>query len=281
MHGADYDMTMIKRESGTLPPVGLDTQIGARLLGSRRFGLGDLVKEYFDIELSKTSQKADWGKRPLSPKMVEYALNDVRYLLDMGEKISSRLQQVGRHEWFIESCEAARLKVLLRDDSKEETWRIQGSGKLDPFALACLRALWNWRDGEAKAWDKPSFMVVTNRQLLEWTTELSSGRNITLPHHFRPDRIKRLRAAVAAVEAIPEADWPQRISTRRRKRDREFEQRLESLLKKRDQKAAQLDIEGSLIAPRATLEAIASLETSPSESLLRWQVEQLGLGENA
>lgn len=276
MHGADYDMTMIKRESGTLPPVVFDTQIGARLLGSRRFGLGDLVKEFFDIELSKTSQKADWGKRPLSPKMVEYALNDVRYLLEMGDIISTRLKQLGRYEWFTESCEAARLKVLQRDDSKEETWRIQGSGKLEPFGLACLRALWNWRDAEAKVWDKPSFMVVTNRQLIEWTTELASGRNITLPHHFRPDRIKRLRAAVAAVEAIPETDWPQRISSRRRKRDRQFEQQLDDLLKKRDQAAAKLDIEGSLIAPRATLEAIAAREISPESSLLNWQVEQLG-----
>lgn len=281
MHGADYDMTMIKRECGVLPPVVYDTQIGARLLGARRFGLGDLVQSYFGIELCKTSQKADWGKRPLSSKMVEYALNDVRYLLEMGDKITAQLQERGRYDWFVESCEAARDKVLQRDDSKEETWRIQGSGKLDPFGLACLRALWNWRDAEAKAWDRPSFMVVTNRQLAEWATELSSGRNITLPHHFRPDRIKRLRAAVAAVEAIPEAEWPKRISTRRRKRDRDFERRLEEFIQKRDTIATSLDIEGSLIAPRAVLETIAAQEASPGELLLRWQLECLGLEADA
>ena len=43
MHGADYDMTMLKRQFGSLPAVVYDTQIGARLLGDRRFGLGDLV----------------------------------------------------------------------------------------------------------------------------------------------------------------------------------------------------------------------------------------------
>lgn len=276
MHGADYDMTMIKRECGVLPPVVFDTQIGARLLGARRFGLGDLVQSYFNIELCKTSQKADWGKRPLSAKMVEYALNDVRYLLEMGDKITTRLKELGRYGWFVESCEAAREKVLQRDDSTEENWRIQGSGKLDPFGLACLRSLWHWRDAEAKAWDRPSFMVVTNRQLGEWATELASGRNITLPHHFRPDRIKRLRAAVAAVEAIPEADWPKRISTRRRKRDCDFERRLGELIQKREAVAASLDIEGSLIAPRAVLESIAGNETRPSDVLLKWQIECLG-----
>ncbi|RYD64907.1 MAG: ribonuclease D, partial [Verrucomicrobiaceae bacterium] len=90
MHGADYDMTMFKRQFGELPAVVYDTQIGARLLGVRRFGLGDLVSQYFGVELSKSSQKADWGKRPLSPKMVEYALNDVHYLLEMGDMIVGR-----------------------------------------------------------------------------------------------------------------------------------------------------------------------------------------------
>ena len=64
MHGADYDMTMFKREFGELPAVVYDTQIGARLLGVRRFGLGDLVNQYFGIELSKSSQKSGLGETP-------------------------------------------------------------------------------------------------------------------------------------------------------------------------------------------------------------------------
>lgn len=279
MHGADYDMTMFKRQFGDLPAVVYDTQIGARLLGARRFGLSDLVSQYFGIELSKSSQKADWGKRPLSGKMIEYALNDVHYLLEMGDKIVNKLREVERYEWFEESCVAARRKVLERDDSKEEVWRVQGSGKLERFGLACLRALWQWRDAEARSWDRPSFMVVTNKQLLEWSIELGAGRNITLPHHFRPDRVKRLRAAVAAIEAIPEAEWPERPSGKRRKRDRDFERRVEALLKTREKAAARLDIEGSLIAPRAILESIAAEEADPADLLLKWQCFCLGLGE--
>jgi ribonuclease D len=277
MHGADYDMTMFKREFGKLPAVVYDTQIGARLLGARRFGLGDLVQQYFGVALSKSSQKADWGKRPLSPKMIEYALNDVHYLLDMGDIIVTNLRNLGRYEWFEESCAAARQKVLDRDDSKEEMWRIQGSGKLDRRGLACLRALWLWRDAEANAWDRPSFMVVTNRELLEWSNNLAAGKTITLPHHFRPDRVKRFRATVAAVEALKEADWPVRPSGKRRKRDRDFDRLVDALLRDRERVSAKLDIEGSLIAPRAVLESIAAGDAKPSDLLLRWQRECLGL----
>ena len=271
MHGADYDMTMFKREFGRLPAAVYDTQIGARLLGVRRFGLGDLVSHYFGVELSKSSQKADWGKRPLSPKMIEYAVNDVKYLLEMGDIITGKLRELGRHEWFLESCEAARQRVLDRDDSKEEMWRIRGSGKLDRRGLACLRALWEWRDAEAKAWDRPSFMVLSNSQLLEWCNDLVSGKSISLPRHFRQDRIKRFRETVAALEALKPDQWPERNTAKRRKRDRDFERRVDELVKRREKTAAELGIEGSLIAPRAALESLAAGEAAADELLLGWQ----------
>ncbi len=277
MHGADYDMTMFKRQFGELPAVVYDTQIGARLLGARRFGLGDLVKLYFDVELSKSSQKADWGKRPLSPKMIEYALNDVDYLLEMGDKIVAGLQEKGRYDWFEESCLAARQRVLDRDDSKEENWRVQGSGKLDPLGLAHLRALWHWRDGEAKSWDRPSFMVAPNRQLLEWSFDLAADRKPSLPHHFRPDRLKRFHSAVDAVNELAKSEWPERPTGKRRKRDRDFDRKVDALLKTRETEAARLDIEGSLIAPRAVLESLAEGSSEPQDVLLKWQRQCLGL----
>ena len=277
MHGADYDMTMFKRQFGALPAVVYDTQIGARLLGVRRFGLGDLVNHYFGVELSKSSQKADWGKRPLSPKMIEYALNDVHYLLEMGDIIVAALKQLGRYEWFEESCLAARQRVLDRDDSKEEVWRVQGSGKLAPYGLACLRALWQWRDGEAKTWDRPSFMVAPNRLLLEWSIDLDAHKAISLPNHFRPDRVKRFRAALATAQELSESEWPERPAAKRRKRDRDFEHKVDLLIKDREQAAAKLDIEGSLIAPRAVLESLAAGDVLPAEVLLNWQRECLGM----
>jgi ribonuclease D len=277
MHGADYDMTMFKRQFGELPAVVYDTQIGARLLGVRRFGLGDLVQNYFGVELSKSSQKADWGKRPLSPKMIEYALNDVHYLLEMGDMIVSSLKEKERYEWFEESCLAARQRVLDRDDTKEEIWRVQGSGKLEPLGLAFLKALWHWRDGEAKSWDRPSFMVAPNRQLLEWSADLAAGRNPGLPTHYRPDRLKRFRSTLDAVRQMAESEWPERPCGKRRKRDKDFDRKVDSFISIREQAASKLDIEGSLIAPRAVLESLAAGEADASEVLLKWQRKCLGM----
>ena len=126
--------------------------------------------------------------------MTEYALNDVRYLLPMAEKIVAGLKEKGRYEWFTESCEAAREKVAERDESKEEPWRVQGAGRLDRRGLNFLKNLWEWRHTEAEAWDRPSFMVATNRQLVDWSQTLVGKRKVEIPPHFRPDRRRRLLA---------------------------------------------------------------------------------------
>lgn len=277
MHGADYDMTMLRREFDEIPPIVYDTQIGARLLGVRKFGLANLVEHYFGVVLSKTSQKADWGKRPLSAKMTEYALNDVRYLLPMGEKIVGELKDRGRYEWFVESCEAARQKVLERDESKGEPWRIQGSGRLDRKGLNLLRALWHWRDAEAESWDRPSFMVATNKQLIEWSGLLHSGKRINIPTHFRSDRRRRLESAIAEAREASSDDYPVKLKGLRRRRDSDFESKVNRMIAVRDRKAKELDIESSLIASRAVIECFASDEEEAAGMLLKWQRECLEL----
>jgi ribonuclease D len=278
MHGADYDMTMLRREFAQLPERVYDTQIGARLLGVEKFGLGNLVEHYFGVVLSKSSQKADWGKRPLSDKMVDYALNDVRYLLPMSEKIIDGLKESGRYDWFIESCEWAKAKVLERDDEKTEPWRIQGSGKLDRRGLNRLKFLWNWRDKEAEQWDRPSFMVVTNRHLIEWTLKQGSGGRIELPGHFRSDRRKRFEIMLREEEETNEADYPEKIRGMRRRRDKDFDSCVNELIKLRNDRAAGLGIDGSLIASRAIIEAYAADESTLETQWMGWQKACMGLG---
>lgn len=277
MHGADYDMHMLKQHLGVIPPTVFDTQIGARLLGVRKFGYGDLVLHYMGVTLEKTSQKADWAKRPLTPVMEKYALNDVVYLLPMAETIVQQLKSAGRYEWFVESCEAAREKSMERKPSKEDPWRIKGSGKLQPVGLTYLRALWHWRDAEAADWDRPSFMVTGNRQLIEWAAGFAEGKSPRLPRHFRSSRIRNFNKAIEEARAVPEEEMPQKIRGKRRRKDPAFESRLDALIATRNKVAEELDIDGSLIAARAALEAIAGKHEGAEDQLLNWQRKLLGI----
>jgi len=52
---------------------------------------------------------------------------------------------------------------------------------------------------------------------------------------------------------------------------------VDALIAAREKAAAKLDIEGSLIAPRAVLESLAAGDVQPAEVLLNWQRECLGM----
>ena len=93
--------------------------------------------------------------------MREYALNDVRYLLPLREVLKNRLHclEADWLDWLLEACarlgeEAAKAKKSA-DASNGEGWRIKGSKGFEPRELACLRALWNWREREAIHANKP------------------------------------------------------------------------------------------------------------------------------
>src|SRR5436853_7641836 len=83
INGADYDLRLLRRNMDFVPARIFDSVIAARMIGIREFSYAALVKHYFEIELAKGSQKANWAQRPLSKKMEEYARNDTRYLLPL------------------------------------------------------------------------------------------------------------------------------------------------------------------------------------------------------
>ncbi len=275
MHGADYDMSLMLREWQMVPPVLYDTQIAAQLLGHEKFGYASLVEQYFDVELSKSSQKADWGKRPLSPTMLEYACNDVRYLLPLAEAVETKLRDLGRYDWFLESCQAAQDRVVARESVEKESWRIGGSGKLKPSGLRFLKSLWEWRDQEAAAWNRPSFMVATNKQLIFWSMDLVEGKRLELPPKLRRDRRERLEQAIKVSKEIPEEEWPLRPKGERRRYDETFEARLKEELEKRNQVGEGLGIDPSIIASRAVMEQVVAGRAEPRDILLKWQCDLL------
>ena len=276
LHGADFDMRMLRNTFDWIPKSIYDTQTAARLLGARKFGLANLVEEHYGIVLPKGSQKADWGKRPLSERMLEYAINDVRYLLTMADKYVDQLRQCGRWAWFLESCESARSTALEREEKDEDAvWRISGWGRLERQGMAFLRALWRWRDGEAARRDRPSFKIIGNEQLLDMARALQSGGEVGLPPRFPPGPVRRFRDAIAKAEQLPEEQWPEGPKRQRGKRDPNAEKRFDKLKETRDRAAEKHEFDGTLIASRATLEAVAADPANAANVLLSWQQELL------
>jgi len=277
LHGADYDLRLLRRALNFQPAQLFDTVIAARLLGTREFSYAALVEKYFGIQLAKGSQKANWALRPLSPKMEEYACNDTHYLLPLAEKLEKQLIEHDRFRWFQQSCERAIVSAAIdRERDTEEAWRIRGSGLIRGREAAILRALWHWRDREAERFDRPSFHVLRNDQLIETARAASRGERPQF-RHFSERRARDFQATIDSALALKEEDWPETRKRRGERPTREMERAAEGMRKRRDQAANELKIEPSFIAPRATIDAIAADRARAEQLLVPWQRSLLGL----
>ncbi|HEY5742351.1 MAG TPA: HRDC domain-containing protein [Terrimicrobiaceae bacterium] len=269
LHGADYDLRMLHRGGQFAATNIFDTMIAARLCGYQELGLAALVAKHFGVKLSKASQKANWALRPLSNQMIEYAINDTKYLLPLAEILEAELLRLNRWEWFSESCErmiASAGEPRERDETK--AWRIAGTAALSPRAQSVLRVLWYWRDVEARAWDRPPFHVMSNEDIVRIAERAVVGHAFSTPRMSNRRR-KSFEIILALALHIPEAEWPVPARSIRRRPTREQTERFEHLKGIRDKVAAELGLDSSIVAPRGALEA-ASLDPQ-TPLLMRWQ----------
>lgn len=277
LHGCDFDLRMLRRGTKFAPGEVFDTYLAARLVGLKEVGLASLVKEYFEIDLPKSSQKANWARRPLTPAMIAYAINDTLYLIELAERLTEELRAKGRWEWFEESCQKAVLAAGEdREKDPERIWKITGSAALQGRELAVLRALWHWRDAEARKADRPSFQILRNEELIELAKSTGEGE-VQLPNGVHSTRRKRLTTLLQEALLLPEAEWPQRVRLARDRPTAEQEHRMEQLKSRRDRVAEDLQLDPGVIAPRQALERIAREPETVGSVLMRWQQQLLGL----
>ena len=273
LHGADYDLRLLRRNLNFIPQRVFDSVIAARMIGIREFSLAALLKRYFEIELVKGSQKANWAQRPLSARMAEYAINDTHYLLPLAEKLEIELNSRNRMEWFRQSCQRALDQAAIdRERDVDEAWRISGAGALRGRAAAVLRELWNWREKEAEVVDRPPFHILQNRELLHSAERFAAGETPDYKY-FSDRRRRKFREAAEHALQLSEKDWPVRLKRSGTRPTAEIVKRSEQLRRNRDHAAKELHIESSFIAPRATLDAIAADQSRADALLVPWQRE--------
>lgn len=288
LHGSDYDLRILNRDFGMTIANLFDTMICAQLLGLPGVGLAALLKHYFDVDVDKSHQRANWAMRPLTPQMLRYATIDTHYLIPLAGRLEEELRQLGRWSWAQE--EFARLEeVRFREPEVDEEAfrRVKGSNRLSRRGLAMLRELFNWRDRQARAADRPPFKVLGNETMLEISTSFPATLPDLAAIKGMPASILRrhgnsIVTMVRAVLDIPEEALPEKVASRPWMRDHDLERRVERLKRTRDRVAGELKIDPSILAPRHVLSAIAGLRPTSVEqleevsTLRRWQRELIG-----
>jgi ribonuclease D len=273
LHGSDYDLRLLRKTFDFVPRRIFDTMLAARLLGHGQVGLGNLVARYLGVTLEKGPQKADWGRRPLTPRMETYARNDTHYLKPLAELLRGELTAKGRLDWHTEWCARfIREGSVVPPPDPEGDWRVKGSHVLEARALAVLRELWHWREAEAIAANRPPFFVLMPETMVSLAQAALRGDALDdiVPPRFSPRRRAGVMEAIRLGLACKNRPAPlrhhhRRLTEAQTRRYREIERR-------RDRCAAELALDPSLIASRATLAVLALGNDSDWErTLMSWQ----------
>jgi ribonuclease D len=290
LHGADYDVRMLRRDCGLEVAHLFDTMIAARLVGERSFSLAALLERYLGVRVDKRHQRADWSLRPLPAEMARYAVLDTRHLSALAAALENRLRELGRSAWAEEEFRHVERLRWESDRREGDVWlRVKGTRALDRRQCAVVREIAGLRERVARERDVPPFRVMRDEvvvALARVSTETAPKDPLAvrgLPRAWRAGRrAGALREAIGRALALKEREWPElRRSAPRPRRTRAAEARLKRLRRRRDAIARDLGIEPSLLAPRALLESLVDLveagrPIAEAPRLRTWQRDLLG-----
>ena len=155
MHAAGEDLRICRFHTGTVPRRVFDVQIAAGLVGhGYPLSLGNLVHQALKVSVQGGETRTDWRRRPLSDAQLRYALDDVRYLLELADQLAARLAGLGRTDWAED--EFASFLDGIEHRAEEERWRrLPGLHLLNRRGLEAARRLYEWRLDDARRANRP------------------------------------------------------------------------------------------------------------------------------
>jgi len=183
MHSCSEDLGLLQHSLDTLPARLFDTQRAASFVGyDYSLSYQALVKAELDIDLPKGETRSDWLRRPLADTQLEYAALDVKYLVELRNRLLDRLDSLGRLAWFEADCQDMLHNVSDEWDrsSWEAAYRSFGAAwRLDDNALGLLQKLAYWREVMARERNKPRSWIAKDQELLTLASRLPCHDAVT------------------------------------------------------------------------------------------------------
>lgn len=275
MHAGRQDLEVLLPVIGPLAPV-FDTQVAAALAGHpAQIGYAELVRRLLGTDLPKGQTRTDWSRRPLTPEQVDYALDDVRYLLPLRDALGGELDRLGRSTWLAEDLAALEDPRMLEIDPEQAWRRFKGVEEWDAGRLALLRALAAWRERRAIARNRPRGWILEDGVLREVVMRVPRDRSALARIAEMPEGVVKHSGdeLLALIEAAGIAEPLPPLPPRTRP-DPALLARVKRLAAIVQALATELAMASEVLATRKDLEAIARGD-APEETLGAWRAALL------
>ena len=200
IHASTQDLPCLL-ELGLNPQSLFDTELGARIAGSPRVGLGALAESLLEFQLAKEHSAVDWSIRPLKPEWLTYAALDVDVLLDIREKVEQILIEKNKLDWAKQDFSAilSSFKLKQNDQPKIDRWRkTSGMHKVrDRLTMTIIKDLWLDRDLLAQEMDIAPGRILNDEAIIEIATK-------------KPNTIEAITKVIgwrSKIQSPPYARW--------------------------------------------------------------------------
>lgn len=189
-HAGENDYRILYNSFDILPKNVFDTQIAAGFVGyNYPTAFRKIVEKELRIRLKKGFAVAEWDKRPLGEKYLQYALNDVIYLEELYERLTQKLVANDRQTW----CQMEMDKLETADyyyiNPNAEALNNNMIPHLGLKEQVFMIRLFQWRKSEAQKKDYSKEMVLQGKYINLIVKNIQQGpaalkNNRLLPKSF-------------------------------------------------------------------------------------------------
>jgi ribonuclease D len=215
LHASTQDLPCL-RELGINPKHLFDTELGGRIAGLPRVGLGPLLEAHLGVLLAKEHSAVDWSVRPLPLDWLNYAALDVELLIELRNIIAQLLHDAKKLPWA--EAEFAAILAAPPSPPRVDPWRrTSGMHKIRKRnQLAIIRSLWNVRNQIAESLDVSPGKLLNDSAIVELAMNPPTNKRefdkVLRPIGLRPrwkENLDIWLAAIASAVALPENDYPE------------------------------------------------------------------------
>ncbi|MFN5237947.1 MAG: ribonuclease D [Bacteroidota bacterium] len=283
-HAGDNDYRLLFTLFGVTPRNTFDTQIAAGFVGyNYPSGFGKIVEKELRVTLAKSHTVADWEARPLDPKAVEYAIEDVKYLPALHEQLTRKLKRHHRESWAREENRKWEVPSFYAVDPDKELFSNDLVHQLDAREKVFLMRLYRWRIRTASELNIPRETVLQSRYISTIVRATKGGANSFKANRTMHENVwkKHLDTwqQLWKEPATPEERSILDGMVRPAQEDPEREWTMELLYHFVKKQCLEHEISAALLLPRGDFNRLKSGSDDFDLSLLEgWRAELLGDG---
>ncbi|WP_180131514.1 MULTISPECIES: HRDC domain-containing protein [unclassified Acinetobacter] len=212
-----------------------DTQVGMSFLGhGLQVSYQNALKTMLDVDIDKDQTRSDWLARPLSAEQLNYAANDVHYLMNLSHTIQNELAAKSLLNCVLEDC-----KNLTHEIGTETPIHLLyhdvGNYRHSRRQLMQIQQLAVWREQMVKALNQPRSFILKNSTIIDMV-EKNPKNNFQLSavKDIRPNIVREHgKIILDLLKFLPEqAEWPLRMARPIRHSSQDIGSRVDTVIQR-------------------------------------------------